>query len=323
MVPPAGSGYQGNQHGSGASGPQGSGYVDPANVPVEPPPGFAEAPQAFTPQQGPGGMMGPGWLMGGLNAQQGQGETGHFGQGPQRSFGQSTGQGDEARRPRKARSSSPSGRVSSNGIFNGFSGGTAQQPNNAFMQNMFQQFMGWMSGGKSMGKGFGGMSGAADGKGFSASGFKPEARKVVLDERYFRKLPNFTGLPEKFRGWLFQLMVNVGSVDGELSKELKRLLAEGHDDNLDPDQENNLDEYLYEAYKEELFSVLVQNTSDQAQGVVRALVDRGYGENGFKALNDLAHRYDSRTAAALLHAFLAVVNPTPITMVGEVVSSVG
>ena len=174
-----------------------------------------------------------------------------------------------------------------------------------------------MQGNKGVGKGCGGV-----GNGFSASGFKPEARRVVLDERYFRKLPTFTGLPEKFRGWMFQLRINVGSVDGELSRELQRVLSEGHDDSWDPRADNNLDEYLYEAYKEELYAVLVQNTSDDALGVVRSVVERGYGDDGYKALNDLAHRYDSRTAAALLHAFLAVVNPSPITKISEVVSSV-
>ena len=40
-------------------------------------------------------------------------------------------------------------------------------------------------------------------------GFKPEPKRVVLDEKYFRKLPTYDGAPEKFRGWLFKLCVSI------------------------------------------------------------------------------------------------------------------
>ena len=51
---------------------------------------------------------------------------------------------------------------------------------------------------------------------------------------------------------------------------------------------------------------------------MRGVAERGFGEDGFKALNDLQHRFDSRTAASHLHAFLAVVNPPQISKITEV-----
>ena len=110
----------------------------------------------------------------------------------------------------------------------------------------------------------------------------------------------------------------LGQIDDNLVAEVKGILGKGHDDNWDPKTDNTIDGYTYEVYKSELFGVLVSSTTDDALGVVRGVAERGYGEDGFKALNDLQHRFDSRTAASLLHAFLAVVNPQPITKIPEV-----
>ena len=42
------------------------------------------------------------------------------------------------------------------------------------------------------------------------------------------------------------------------------------------------------------------------------MVDRGFKQDGFKALVDLNRRYDTRTAAILLQSYLEVVNPPGI-----------
>ena len=71
-----------------------------------------------------------------------------------------------------------------------------------------------------------------------------------------------------------------------------------------------------------MFGVLCSLTTGEAKGVVKGIVDRGYGQDGFKALVELGRRYDTTTATSLLHSYLEVVNPPPIKTEGEVVVGV-
>ena len=158
-----------------------------------------------------------------------------------------------------------------------------------------------------------GMSGSNFGQ-----GYKRETPKIILDERYFRKLSVYDGSPEKFRGWVFQLTSSIGCVDGSLAKEVRELLSRGLDDSWDPKEDNEIDEYLYHQYREELFGVLVQNTSLDAQSIVRGIWDKGFGEDGFKAISDLSHRFDQLTAASLLQAYMEVIKPPQITKLQEI-----
>ena len=66
----------------------------------------------------------------------------------------------------------------------------------------------------------------------------------------------------------------------------------------------------------------MDHTDGTASAVVEAVVNKGFGEDGFKALADLSQRFDSKTAASRLAAFLDVVNPKPITRVQDVISGV-
>ena len=40
-----------------------------------------------------------------------------------------------------------------------------------------------------------------------------DKKKVILDERLFRKVPMFSGDTSKYRAWYFDLMVAIGMAD--------------------------------------------------------------------------------------------------------------
>ena len=72
---------------------------------------------------------------------------------------------------------------------------------------------------------------SAGGKGSGQGSDRPEDwRKVVLDEKYFRRIDKFEGDFGKFRGWLFDLLVAVGQVDDRLGKEIKNIIGRGLDE---------------------------------------------------------------------------------------------
>ena len=164
---------------------------------------------------------------------------------------------------------------------------------------MFQQFMEWM-----------GMMGKGGGKGQPKGGMPVQ---IILDERHFRKLKVYDGTFEKYRMWMFHFLVALGRVDGRLAGEIRKLLPRVLDDKWSPTQDAELDQEIYNKYKEELYGVLVDHTDGTASAVVEAVVSKGFGEDGFTALADLSQRFDSKTAASRLAAFLDVVNPKPIT----------
>ena len=75
-------------------------------------------------------------------------------------------------------------------------------------------------------------------------------KKIKLDERYFRRMDKFEGDVQKFREWLFDLMVALGSVDKDLAKELKGLLyrdskdADKSPEKWDPQEDEDLNEEI-------------------------------------------------------------------------------
>ena len=48
-------------------------------------------------------------------------------------------------------------------------------------------------------------------------GGKVEKQGVVLDEKYFRRVDKFDGDPDKYRAWIFEVVVALAQVDGGLS----------------------------------------------------------------------------------------------------------
>ena len=65
--------------------------------------------------------------------------------------------------------------------------------------------------------------------GDSRRGLPP--KRAVLEEKYFRRVPQFTGDSSKFRSWFFDLVVCIGTVDVELGEELKRFIGRWDRDN--------------------------------------------------------------------------------------------
>ncbi len=59
----------------------------------------------------------------------------------------------------------------------------------------------------------------------------------------------------------------------------------------------------------ELFGVLVQLAEGEAKATLKEMVDKGYAQDGYKALLILGKRFDNQTTASLLQLFLDVINP--------------
>ena len=77
-----------------------------------------------------------------------------------------------------------------------------------------------------------------------------------------RRIEKFEGDAQKFRSWMFDFLVTVGSIDSELAKELKELL--GH--TKIPEDfcfEAQVGNHLYNTYKGELFGILCQLTGGE------------------------------------------------------------
>ncbi len=73
-------------------------------------------------------------------------------------------------------------------------------------------------------------------------------RRVILEEKYFRRIDRFGGDAAKFREWKFELLVSIGQVDEELGNDLKLMLAKGHDDNWDPTKNADISFKLHDKY---------------------------------------------------------------------------
>ena len=161
----------------------------------------------------------------------------------------------------------------------------------------------------------------------SKKGFPP--KKAILEEKYFRRVPQFSGDVSKFRSWFFDLVVCVGTVDAELGEELKTFIPRWDKDSKgesptkwDPSTDLGLNRTLYDKYCGELFGVLVTLTEGEPKSILRGIVESGHQSDGFRGLLYLAARYDRRTQASLLQSYLDVVNPPGIKGAGEVVTGV-
>ena len=113
------------------------------------------------------------------------------------------------------------------------------------LAGMFREFMKFVTSG--------GM-GATERKGDKGVG-KGDVKRVVLEERYSRRVEKFSGDGNKFRGWIFDIVVAAGSVDSKLAEQIEGLLNTADDEDLGaPDKWNPLgskgmDEDIYEKYR--------------------------------------------------------------------------
>ena len=104
-----------------------------------------------------------------------------------------------------------------------------------------------------------------------------DRKKVLLEEKYFRRIEQFSGDAKAYRSWLFDLMVSIGWVDGGLSSVLDDICKRGYGEKWEPHNcavlnasEDNRN--MYRVYSSELFSLLVSLTSGEAKKIGRAHV---------------------------------------------------
>ena len=72
----------------------------------------------------------------------------------------------------------------------------------------------------------------------------------------------------------------------------------------------------------ELYATLCSLTQGEAKSVVKAIVDKEFGQDGFKAFAELNYRHDRQSTASLLSSYLEVVAPPPVRSLSEVIGSI-
>ena len=156
----------------------------------------------------------------------------------------------------------------------------------------------------------GGISGSTSGSP-KTDGFIP---KTVLDERLFRRVQVFNGDLAKYRGWLFDLLVAIGTADRGLANELRRFMKEKAAYQVsnpkisikdwDPDLhevDTPFNQELHSKYSGELFGVLVQLAEGEAKSALTelALKSGGVGaDDGYQGLLLLQNRFDNQTTSS-------------------------
>ena len=146
-------------------------------------------------------------------------------------------------------------------------------------------------------------------------------------------MEKFDGDTLKFRGWKFDLLVTSGQVDENLAEGLKLMLKVAVDEKWDEkwnpltdlsfrELKGESGQEYHSKYLGELYGLIFGLIIREAKGVVKGIVDRGFVQDGFKALLDLNRRYDTPTAATLLQSYLEAVNPPAIKGMNEVISGI-
>ena len=158
-------------------------------------------------------------------------------------------------------------------------------------------------GGAQGGTGFG-TGGKGDGKGFG--------KRVILDTKYFQRVDKFEGNPAKFKSWIFDLLTQIGSIDSELAKDLRKLLKDRPKLTVDERgvfEFGDFEDENHNKYKGELYALIVALTAGEAKCVVRGISEKNWEADGYLAIGMLQARYDANTAASLLQCVMEVVNP--------------
>ena len=131
-------------------------------------------------------------------------------------------------------------------------------------------------------------------------------------------------------GWsifLEDMLVVLGSVDSELeaaANEVTNLKEKGFD--VDDGVKKNLDPEVYAKYTGELYARLMEVTKDDAQKLVRNCGMKELGKSrtrcGFRALRELAERYNPKTYMNHLKMLLGVIKPTEAKAMKDVRAAV-
>ena len=107
--------------------------------------------------------------------------------------------------------------------------------------------------------------------GYSIKKKGEKGNQVVLDEKFFRRMDKFDGDLGKFRAWIFDLEVALGSIDSELGKTVRALLREHIPDPSEANMDQALDQETQDTYSTELYGDICGLTSGDAKTIVRAI----------------------------------------------------
>ena len=148
--------------------------------------------------------------------------------------------------------------------------------------------------------------------GYSINKEGPKGNRVVLEEKYFRRMDKFGEDLGKFRSWIFDLEAALGSIDSELGKTVRALLREHIPDPSEANMDQALDQETQDSYPTELYGVLCGLTSGEAQKIVKAISEKHNMQCGFSALVALSNRFDARTPGNLLVALMGAMSPPTV-----------
>ena len=83
---------------------------------------------------------------------------------------------------------------------------------------------------------------------------------MALDEKYFRRVDKFDGDLDKYRPWIFEVVVALAQVDGELSRMVEKLVM-GKEDLVGKvsveawDVVNTVGRHLHSRYSVEVYGL--------------------------------------------------------------------
>ena len=76
--------------------------------------------------------------------------------------------------------------------------------------------------------------------------------RVILDEKYFRRLENFNGDITACRRWLFDLLTALNQIDSDLAKEINKVVNGRGMDGWKWEHEGRKDMGVWKKYHSEL-----------------------------------------------------------------------
>ena len=140
--------------------------------------------------------------------------------------------------------------------------------------------------------------------------------------RAFEKMEKFEGGPrtENWKEWYYQFVVAAGAVDEKYSQFLEWVEKVDDVDSTD-DLELVLskdDSKLMHKTMKEIFNLLVQLTSGEANLLVRKVQDK----NGYVAWKFLFDRYNAKTPASLTASWREVIRPKKIKDMREAIRAI-
>ena len=136
--------------------------------------------------------------------------------------------------------------------------------------------------------------------------------KVVLEEKYFRRIEKYSGDSSKWQEWLFGVCVAVGAVSPECVVAMEHAIREAGTLRDVAKLGELLDQEVKAKFGAELFGVLCSLTGGEANVVVRSVIQKGAGYCGFAALCMLSQRFNPKTPARVLQFLTTILNPAPV-----------